>query len=86
MKVGDEGKSGVTLEDDIAQRDKLIDVILTELGSMNDNVASQINAVKKALLEGRGRADTHVLPPPVPLPAVSAAARNSTSSPSPLAG
>ena len=53
---------------------------------MNDNVALQISAVKKALLEGSGRADTHVLLPPAPLPAVSAAARNSTSSPLPSAG
>ena len=53
----------------------------------NENVAlrQEIDALKKALLEGRGRADTPVLPPPAPLPAVSAAARTSTSSPSPSA-
>ncbi len=51
----------------------------------SENVAlrQEIDALKKTLLEGRGRADTPVLPPPAPLPAVSAAARASASSPSP---
>ncbi|EJF56557.1 hypothetical protein DICSQDRAFT_157861 [Dichomitus squalens LYAD-421 SS1] len=75
-----------TLEGDIAERDRLIDAIRTELGSMkNENVAlrQEIDALKKALLEGRGRSDTPVLLPPAPLPAVSAAARAAASSPSP---
>lgn len=72
-----------TLEGDIAERDRLIDAIRTELGSMKgENVAlrQEIDGLKKALLEGRG---TPSLPPPAPLPAVSAAVRASTSSPSP---
>ncbi|KAH9930486.1 uncharacterized protein BXZ73DRAFT_47651 [Epithele typhae] len=75
-----------TLEGDIAERDRLIDAIRTELGSMkSENVAmrQEIDALKRALLEGRGRADTPVLPPPGPLPPVSAAARSSASSPAP---
>ncbi|TFK89253.1 hypothetical protein K466DRAFT_487174 [Polyporus arcularius HHB13444] len=75
-----------TLEGDIADRDRLIDAIRTELGSMkNENVAlrQEIDALKKALLEGRGRSDTPVLPPPGPLPPVSAAVRASASSPAP---
>ncbi|KAI1789464.1 hypothetical protein LXA43DRAFT_581247 [Ganoderma leucocontextum] len=75
-----------TLEGDIAERDRLIDAIRTELGSMkSENVAlrQEVDALKKSLLEGRGRADTPMLPPPAPLPAVSAATRASASSPSP---
>ncbi|KAM5538138.1 hypothetical protein V8D89_008192 [Ganoderma adspersum] len=75
-----------TLEGDIAERDRLIDAIRTELGSMkSENVAlrQEIDGLKKALLDGRGRADAPVLPPPAPLPAVSAATRASASSPSP---
>ncbi|KAH7908908.1 hypothetical protein BJ138DRAFT_302640 [Hygrophoropsis aurantiaca] len=62
-----------TLEGDIAERDRLIDTIRTELGSSkSENVAlrEEINALKKCLLEGRGLD----LPLPAPLPAVSAAA------------
>ncbi|KAH9932311.1 uncharacterized protein B0H18DRAFT_987531 [Fomitopsis serialis] len=44
-----------TLEGDIAERDRLIDAIRTELGSM-------------LLLDGRGRVDAPVLPPPAPIP------------------
>lgn len=65
-----------TLEGDIAERDRLIDAIRTELGSMrSENVAlrQEIDTLKKALLDGRGRVDTPVLPPPAPLPAVSPA-------------
>ncbi|KAI0646656.1 hypothetical protein C8Q79DRAFT_1000915 [Trametes meyenii] len=78
-----------TLEGDIAERDRLIDAIRTELGSTkNENVAlrQEIAQLKKALLDGRGRADTPVLPPPAPLPTVPAAALASSasaSSPSP---
>ncbi|CAL1708824.1 unnamed protein product [Somion occarium] len=65
-----------TLEGDIAERDRLIDHIRTELlGTKSENSAlrQEIAALKKALLDGRGRSDTPVLPPPAPLPAVSAA-------------
>ncbi|OBZ77993.1 hypothetical protein A0H81_02684 [Grifola frondosa] len=76
-----------TLEGDIAERDLLIDAIRTELGSTkNENVAlrQEITALKRALLEGRGRADTPVLPPPAPLPSVPAAiTANAIPSPSP---
>ncbi|KAI0674655.1 hypothetical protein C8Q78DRAFT_1067613 [Trametes maxima] len=78
-----------TLEGDIAERDRLIDAIRTELGSTkNENVAlrQEIAQLKKALLDGRGRADTPVLPPPAPLPTVPAAvlaSSASASSPSP---
>ncbi|KAI0336596.1 hypothetical protein GY45DRAFT_1332714 [Cubamyces sp. BRFM 1775] len=78
-----------TLEGDIAERDRLIDAIRSELGSTkNENVAlrQEIAQLKKALLEGRGRADTPVLPPPAPLPTVPAsvlASSSSGSSPSP---
>ena len=77
-----------TLEGDIADRDRRIDAIRTELGSTkSENVAlrQEIDALKRALLEGRGRPDTPVLPPPGPLPPVSAAARASSSSPAPAA-
>ena len=49
----------------------------------SENVAlrQEIDALKKALLDGRGRADTPVLPPPAPLPVVSAATRASASPP-----
>ena len=66
-----------TLEGDIAERDRLIDHIRTELlGTKSENSAlrQEIAALKKALLEGRGRPDTPILPPPAPLP-------SSTSSP-----
>ncbi|KAI0945105.1 hypothetical protein AcV7_001735 [Taiwanofungus camphoratus] len=64
-----------TLEGDIAERDRLIDAIRNELGSTkSENIAlrQEIAALKKALLEGRGRADTPVLPPPAPLPSIPA--------------
>ena len=53
----------------------------------NENVAlrQEIDALKKALLEGRGRPDTPVLPPPGPLPPASAAARAAAASPAPAA-
>ncbi|CCL98042.1 uncharacterized protein FIBRA_00036 [Fibroporia radiculosa] len=65
-----------TLEGDIAERDRLIDAIRTELGSTkSENVAlrQEIATLKKTLLEGRGRSDTPILPPPAPLPAIPAA-------------
>lgn len=56
-----------TLEGDIAERDRLIDAIRSELGSSrSENIAlrQEISALKKCLLEGRGLAD---LPPPAEL-------------------
>ncbi|KAF8488658.1 hypothetical protein F5888DRAFT_1796319 [Russula emetica] len=63
-----------TLEGDIAERDRLIDAIRTELGSsQSENAAlrQEIGALKKALLAsaGRGRAESPALPPPGPIPA-----------------
>ncbi|KAI0777324.1 hypothetical protein BD413DRAFT_467657 [Trametes elegans] len=89
FRVRRKGKSSpyiTTLEGDIAERDRLIDAIRTELGSTkSENVAlrQEIAQLKKALLDGRGRAETPVLPPPAPLPTVPASVRASTSSPSP---
>lgn len=63
-----------TLETDIAERDRLIDAIRGELGSTkseNSALRQEIDALKKALLDGSGNP---ILPPPAPLPAVSAAA------------
>lgn len=60
-----------TLEGDIAERDRLIDHIRTELlGTKSENSAlrQEIAALKKALLEGR---DAPNLPPPAPLPSSS---------------
>ncbi|THG98895.1 hypothetical protein EW026_g3373 [Hermanssonia centrifuga] len=65
-----------TLEGDIAERDRLIDAIRSELGSTkseNSALRHEVSALKKALIEGRGRPDTPVLPPPGPLPVVPAA-------------
>jgi hypothetical protein len=72
-----------TLEGDIAERDRLIDAIRTELGSsQSENAAlrQEISALKKALLAsaGRGRAESPALPPPGPIPA--SATRTSTGS------
>ncbi|KAI0250936.1 hypothetical protein BJV78DRAFT_1282845 [Lactifluus subvellereus] len=61
-----------TLEGDIAERDRLIDAIRTELGSsQSENVAlrQEITALKKALLASAGRAESPALPPPGPIPA-----------------
>lgn len=76
-----------TLEADVAERDRLIDAIRTELGSTkSENYAlkQEIEILKKSLLQAD---PAPVLPPPAPLPAVSAAAtvaaRNSASSPIP---
>ena len=58
-----------TLEGDIAERDRLIDAIRTELGSTkseNSALRQEISALKKALLTGR--AESPVLPPPGPIP------------------
>ncbi|TFK72856.1 hypothetical protein BDN72DRAFT_762703 [Pluteus cervinus] len=68
-----------TLEGDIAERDRLLDAIRTELGeSRNENQAlrQEIATLKKVLLDGRGSGDAPMLnlPPPAPLPAQSAAA------------
>ena len=56
-----------TLEGDIAERDRLIDAIRTELGSTKSENAAlrqEIDALKKALLTAP---DAPVLPPPGPL-------------------
>ncbi len=67
---------------DIAERDRLLQAIRTELGStQSENVAlrQEIAALKKALLEGRTGTLTSEdipvlnLPPPGPLPPISAA-------------
>ena len=57
-----------TLEGDIAERDRILDAIRTELRTTSDEnkaLRQEIDALKKALLEGR--ADTPMLPPPAPL-------------------
>ncbi|KAJ7733774.1 hypothetical protein DFH07DRAFT_845384 [Mycena maculata] len=57
-----------TLEDNIAERDRLLSVIRAELGStQSENLAlrQEIAALKRTLVEGRGPAP--VLPPPAPL-------------------
>ncbi|KAH9059492.1 hypothetical protein EDB87DRAFT_1809886 [Lactarius vividus] len=72
-----------TLEGDVAERDRLIDAIRTELGSTrSENAALQqeIKTLKKALLSSAGRADSPALPPPSPLPISS----RSSASTSPL--
>jgi hypothetical protein len=76
-----------TLEADVAERDRLIDAIRSELGSTkSENYAlkQEIEILKKSLLQAN---PAPVLPPPAPLPAVSAAAtvaaRNSAPSPAP---
>ena len=61
-----------TLEGDIAERDRLIDAIRSELGSSrSENIAlrQEITALKKCLLEGRALPD---LPPPAELPPIPA--------------
>lgn len=76
-----------TLEADVAERDRLIDAIRSELGSTkseNHALKQEIEILKKSLLQAN---PAPVLPPPAPLPAVSAAAtvaaRNSAPSPVP---
>ncbi|KIP11846.1 hypothetical protein PHLGIDRAFT_33148 [Phlebiopsis gigantea 11061_1 CR5-6] len=64
-----------TLEGDIAERDRLLDAIRTELRNTSDEnraLRQEIDALKKALIAGR--AETPILPPPAPLPPISAAA------------
>ncbi|KAF8642665.1 hypothetical protein AX16_009446 [Volvariella volvacea WC 439] len=68
-----------TLEGDIAERDRLLEAIRSQLGTTeNENRAlrQEIAALKKILLDGRGAGESPVLnlPPPAPLPAQSAAA------------
>ncbi|KAF5350999.1 hypothetical protein D9756_008197 [Leucocoprinus leucothites] len=63
-----------TLEGDIAERDRLLEAVRSELGStQSENLAlrQEIEALKKVLLEGRsGSTDLPSLnlPPPAPLP------------------
>jgi hypothetical protein len=59
------------LEGDVAERDRLIDAIRTELGSTkSENAALQqeIKTLKKALLGSAGHSSSPILPPPIPLP------------------
>ncbi|KAH9986590.1 hypothetical protein BJV77DRAFT_965125 [Russula vinacea] len=74
------------LEGDVAERDRLIDAIRTELGSTkSENAALQqeIKTLKKALLGSVGHSSSPVLPPPTPLPISPVPAlRSSTSTPS----
>jgi len=61
-----------TLEGDIAERDRLIDTIRTELGSsQSENAAlrQEIGALKKALIASACRAESPAMPPPGPIPA-----------------
>ncbi|KAL5476787.1 hypothetical protein ACEPAI_2973 [Sanghuangporus weigelae] len=56
-----------TLEGDIADRDRLIDAIRSELGSTrseNNALRQEVEVLKKAILEGRA---SPMLPPPAPL-------------------
>ncbi|KAF9653736.1 hypothetical protein BDM02DRAFT_3153142 [Thelephora ganbajun] len=76
-----------TLEADVAERDRLIDAIRSELGSTkseNHALKQEVEILKKSLLQAN---PAPVLPPPAPLPAISAAAtvaaRNSAPSPAP---
>ncbi|KAK0195248.1 hypothetical protein F5146DRAFT_1024766 [Armillaria mellea] len=80
-----------TLELDIAERDRLLQAIRTELGSSqseNNALRQEISALKKVLLEGRSTEltldDIPVLnlPPPGPISALPSPATSSTSSPS----
>ncbi|KAJ7150851.1 hypothetical protein C8R43DRAFT_491093 [Mycena crocata] len=65
-----------TLEDNIAERDRLLSAIRSELGSsQSENLAlrQEIAALKRTLIEGRGGLQMPVLPPPAPLsPSLSA--------------
>jgi hypothetical protein len=86
-----------TLEGDIAERDRLLDAIRSELGStQSENFAlrQEIATLKRTLIEGRGiisstsseDAPLLNLPPPAPLPAQSAAsllAQQQTATPAP---
>jgi len=74
-----------TLEGDIAERDRLIDAIRTELGSSqseNSTLRQEISALKKALLACADRAESPALPPPgpIPIPVSVPATRATTSS------
>ena len=76
-----------TLESDVAERDRLIDAIRSELGSTkSENVALQqeIKALKKALLGGAGRSSSPILPPPGPIPISAPTSARSTTSTSSL--
>jgi bZIP-type transcription factor MBZ1 len=73
-----------TLEGDIAERDRLIDAIRSELGSSqseNATLRQEITALKKALLACAGRAESPALPPPGPIPTPASSARVTTTSP-----
>ncbi|KAK0461431.1 uncharacterized protein EV420DRAFT_1669727 [Desarmillaria tabescens] len=81
-----------TLELDIAERDRLLQAIRTELGSSqseNHALRQEISALKRALLEGRSTSELTAddipvlnLPPPGPIPALVSPVTPPTSSPS----
>ncbi|KAH7098105.1 hypothetical protein BKA62DRAFT_714253 [Auriculariales sp. MPI-PUGE-AT-0066] len=70
-----------TLEGDVSERDKLIDLIREELGATkleNEALKREVDALKRAMLEGRVELD---LPPPGPLsPATNSANKRTTRS------
>lgn len=70
-----------TLEGDVADRDRVIELIREELGATkleNESLRREVDALKKAMLEGRVAPN---LPPPAPLDAVKAATDAATSGP-----
>ena len=61
-----------TLESHIADRDRLIEAIRQELGASkleNDELRQEVDALKRAMLEGRTTVESLALPPPAPLDA-----------------
>ncbi|KAF9517993.1 hypothetical protein BS47DRAFT_424899 [Hydnum rufescens UP504] len=59
-----------TLESHIADRDRLIEAIREELGASkleNDELRQEVDALKRAMLEGRTSPESLALPPPAPL-------------------
>ncbi|KAG8859538.1 hypothetical protein FRB96_004422 [Tulasnella sp. 330] len=71
-----------TLENQISDRDKLIDAIRDELGAQqlqNSELRQEIDALKKAMLDGRHPHPVG-LPPPTPLAALSPPNKKSTKS------
>lgn len=60
------------MESHIADRDRLIEAIRQELGQSkleNDELRQEVDALKRALLDGRTTAEALALPPPAPLDA-----------------
>ncbi|KZV99247.1 hypothetical protein EXIGLDRAFT_725875 [Exidia glandulosa HHB12029] len=70
-----------TLEGEVSDRDRMIDLIREELGATkleNESLRREVDALKKAMLEGRVAPN---LPPPGPLDAVKAATDAATAAP-----